>query len=82
MVHSTTRNAHYLHPSNGSIMGLWRTFPNEGITVTDMHTESMQLIIKTWVLVGATATCMRVVLCSCTDQGTSEGEMAAGLRQF
>ena len=27
LVHSTTRNAPYIHPSNDSILELWRTFP-------------------------------------------------------
>ena len=29
LVHRTTLNAHYIHPSNDSILELWRTFPNE-----------------------------------------------------
>ena len=29
LVHSTTRNAPYIHPSHDSILKLWRTFPNE-----------------------------------------------------
>ena len=28
LVHSTTRNAPYKHPSYDSIFELWRTFPN------------------------------------------------------
>ena len=28
LVHSTTRNAPYIHPSHDSILELWRTFPN------------------------------------------------------
>ena len=28
LVHSTTRNAPYIHPSHDSILALWRTFPN------------------------------------------------------
>ena len=28
MVHSTTSNAPYIHPSPDSIIKLWRTFPN------------------------------------------------------
>ena len=29
LVHSTTCNAPYIHPSHDSILELWRTFPNE-----------------------------------------------------
>ena len=29
MVHSTTRNAPYIHPSPDLILELWRTFPND-----------------------------------------------------
>ena len=28
LVHSTTRNVPYIHPSHDSILELWRTFPN------------------------------------------------------
>ena len=28
LVHSTTRNAPYIHPSHDSILELWQTFPN------------------------------------------------------
>ena len=34
LVHSTTRNAPYIHPSHDSILELWWTFPNVYILCT------------------------------------------------
>ena len=50
LVHSTTRNAPYIHPSHDSIFELWRTFPNDtdpsDLGILDIHNESLDWLIQ------------------------------------
>ena len=41
MVHSTTRNAPYIHPRHDSILELWRTVPN-GIEVDEDRNQNLE----------------------------------------
>ena len=58
MIHSTTRNAPYIHPSHDSILELWRTIPNG--TTSAMGMIIAFAIVKTVVQL---LFCMTLVLC-------------------
>ena len=43
LVHSTTRNALYVHPSHDSILELWRNFPNVKNTYSKKQSNQLSL---------------------------------------
>ena len=46
LVHSTTRNAPYIHPSHDLILELWRTFPNDPNVRVRIRTLKLSFLMR------------------------------------